>query len=176
MRACHPATASLRTESFGFEVSMPHLPAFTEGTTTLAGSQGNRNRPCGYSNMIPRVARSDGCYFHAGIGTWPKFMWVWRGSGHFPFPKRPKQDPMGHPRESRFGRTSRISLLKVVVPLTGLEPVAPSLRMKTGSVDYVRIPNAFRVFCVRFLKRPMWDPSTSRILHRRFPCESAFIQ
>lgn len=47
MRACHPATAMLRTESFGFEVSTPHLPAFTEGAAIMVRVDRVRNRRLG---------------------------------------------------------------------------------------------------------------------------------
>lgn len=37
MRACHPATVILSTESFGFEVSTPLPLAFTGGAAIMKG-------------------------------------------------------------------------------------------------------------------------------------------
>ncbi|VXC65236.1 hypothetical protein SPHINGO8AM_170075 [Sphingomonas sp. 8AM] len=55
------------------------------------------------------------------------------GRAHLPTQKRPKQDPNARSAARAFARAFRGFLLEGVVPLTGLEPVTPALRMRCST-------------------------------------------
>ena len=59
-----------------------------------------------------------------------RFGWSERGSGPLTCPKRPEQGPNRFRAQRSFRFNFRICLLKGMVPLTGFEPVIPSLRME----------------------------------------------